>query len=182
MNAKSSLILKWGIFGGLSGMVFSLIMHLFAVDISNMLHYTAFLIYIAVFVFGSIAYRDLAKKENKPATFGQIFGVGLGIGLVMSLLLAIWNLFYMQVLNPEVSERLIELAKERLADYNLSEEDEKQALAQQAFFMKPIVNFFMTILSIIALGLLVCLPTALILRSPSNSDAPVIDEDQNRID
>src|SRR5690349_6399946 len=70
------------------------------------------ILFIAV-IWGCISY---AKQMNGQVTFGNVFAHGCKMSVVIPLILIVWVLLAMTVLFPEMKDKTLEMARQRMED------------------------------------------------------------------
>lgn len=92
------------------------------------------ILFIAV-IWGCITY---ANQMNGQVTFGNVFAHGFKMSVVIALILIVWVLLAMTVLFPEMKEKTLEMARQRMEDRgNLSDSQIEQGVEFTRKFFIP---------------------------------------------
>jgi len=93
-------------------------------------------LFIAV-IWGCIHY---ANQMNNQVTFGNVFGYGFKLSIVVALIMIIYVLLVMTVVFPDRKERALEIARERMEERgNLSDAQIEQGIEFTKKFFFPFV-------------------------------------------
>jgi len=86
-------------------------------------------------IWGCITY---ANQMNGQVTFGNVFAYGFKMSVVIALILIVWVLLAMTVLFPEMKDRTLEIARQRMEERgNLSDTQIEQGVEFTKKFFIP---------------------------------------------
>jgi hypothetical protein len=92
------------------------------------------ILFIAV-IWGCISY---ANQMNGQVTFGNVFAHGFKMSVVIALILIVWVLLAMTVLFPEMKDKTLEMARQRMEDRgNLTDSQIEQGVEFTRKFFIP---------------------------------------------
>jgi hypothetical protein len=128
--------------------------------------YISMIVSLSAVFFGIKNYRD--KKQNGYITFGNAFGLGLEISGVASIIFGIYNYVLYKFLAPDLSQRLIDYYKNKIINSGQSKEIIAKQLqkmqSQSDFYSNPLIMSLVMIVTVFAIGLVVSLISATILK------------------
>lgn len=82
---------------------------------------------------------QFGNRETEGVTFGNVFGYGFKISLVVAALMAIYSLISLYVLFPELIDQMIAKSRTDMeARGNMSEEQIDQAMSVTKKFLQPV--------------------------------------------
>jgi len=134
MSAKS-IVLKWGLIGGSVTIIMGLMSYLLGMTDSKIFQYIGIVLMLAIIILGLFEYRD--KFGSGFASFGELFKVGLMIGLVMALISVVWTYVFMTFIDPEMMGRILLKTEIELENQGLSDKEVKMALDMTTKFISP---------------------------------------------
>ncbi|RME09081.1 MAG: DUF4199 domain-containing protein [Bacteroidetes bacterium] len=100
--------------------------------------------------------------------YGRGLGMGTLVGLVMGVITAVWMLIYMYVIDPELQDKIKEMAMEQAIANGATEEAMEQGAGMMDFFTSPA---FMSIASLIG-TVLVAFIMSLVVSAIMKKDPP----------
>lgn len=92
-------------------------------------------LFIAV-IWGCIHY---ANQMNNQVTFGNVFSYGFKLSIVVALIMIVYVLLVMTVVFPDRKERALEIARERMEERNLPDNQIEQGIEFTKKFFFPFV-------------------------------------------
>jgi hypothetical protein len=130
--------LIYGVGTGLVLIVYTLIMYVANLYLSQTMQYLSFVVLIAGMVIGSIQYRKVALKGFM--TYGQAFSVNFLIGLFATIVSVIFIFFYVKYINTGMLDELLAQARIKIEAKagNMSQEQLDQAMSMTERFMTPV--------------------------------------------
>jgi len=141
--------------------VFSLVMYLLDVDRESPVNYISYL-FLAVGLWWAITtYRN--NQEGGLISYGKAFSAGFYVGLVASVLVAIYLYIYVQYINPGLIEEILLNAEDEMLSNNPDMTDEQidQALGMVEKFTSPvmitIMGFIMNVIASTILSLIIAI-------------------------
>jgi hypothetical protein len=149
--------LNWGLIIGFASIVYSVILYMLNLMFNQALAYASVIIIIAGLAIAMKNYRDNVLDGVMP--FGKAFGFGMLIILVAALLGAIFAYLLYAVIDTGLSEKMRELAEERMMKRGVPEAQMDMFLERAAKFQKPlpvaITGFITSVLGGVILSLIV---------------------------
>jgi hypothetical protein len=166
-------VIRYGLFSGLFMVAFFLVDSFFFentdFDTREILGWVGIVLSTIFIFFGIKHYRD--RHNNGSITFGKGLLLGLLILVVPSLAFGIFNVIYVE-LNPEFMDKYynyqVSQIKASLPATEAAAKIEEMA-KQKEMFSSPVIQFFAMFLSVFAVGLIVTVISALLLRRRSAS-------------
>jgi Ni,Fe-hydrogenase I cytochrome b subunit len=167
-------ILKYGLIsGGVMTGLFIIAHLLFMKDfdekmwsIGEVFGYTSMVLSLAAIFFGIKAYRD--KVLNGKIAFGKAFLLGLGISVVASLIFGLYTFFLYNVIQPDLSSKMIDIYREKIRTSGETQEIITQKLAEfeteAVQWSNPVAQVLLMIFTVLPLGILISLVSAAILK------------------
>ena len=150
-----------GVIIGAVLIVFSLLMYLLDVDRESPVNYISYL-FLAIGLWWAIdAYRK--KMEGGFITYGRAFSMGFYVGLVASVLVAVYLYIYVQFINPGMIEEILLKAEDDMLTQNPNMTDEQldQARGWVEKFTSPtmitIMGFIMNVVASTILSLIIAI-------------------------
>lgn len=162
MSAKS-IIIKWGLIGGAITVILGLMTYLLGMSESKIIQYVSVLLMLAIIIFGLFEYRD--KYGAGFASFGELFKVGLMIGLIISIISIIWSYIYMTYLDPEFLSRLLLKTEIEMENSGMSDSEVKMTMDMTAKFMTPIYTTVMGFASSLIMSGVITAISALVIKN-----------------
>lgn len=127
--------------------------------------YLSILIALSFIFFGVKAYRNI-ECEGSISFFKALF-VGLLISVLPAILFGIYNVIYMEYIDPGFAESYYQSTIDQMKiDYSGEELGNKLAEMESSkeLFMSPMFNFFLMTLTVFLVGVLVTVISAVSLR------------------
>lgn len=128
--------------------------------------YSSIIIALTAIFFGVKGYRD--KVLGGKISFGKAFTLGLGISGVASIIFGIYVYILYTVISPDLTDKMIECYRERVKTSGETQQVITQELAQfeteEAMWRNPFLQSFAMLVTILAIGILISLISAAILR------------------
>lgn len=171
------ILIRWGLFPGI-GMVLFFYFSLtfgknFSYELQEVFGYAGMILSLIFVYFGIRQYRD--KVNGGKLSFGKGLQVGMLIVLIPALMFGLFDVSYSTIINPGFWDEFCtaQLAKMKMSmSAEKYEEMAKQVKAQSAMFKNaPFLQFLVMFLTVAAVGLIITVISALILKrnSPRNA-------------
>lgn len=164
-----STILRFGIYGAICICVLFILSLSLANNLSystrEVIGYSAMLISLSFVFFGIKHFRD--KVNEGKVSFGKALFLGVIISLITALAFGILDVIYIEYVNPDFTEeyytRTIADLKDSLpaAEFEVKKAEME---AQKELFMSPVANFIIMSLTVLTIGFIISLLSALILK------------------
>jgi len=167
-------IFKYGIYaGGIMSVLFFLFHILFMKildekmwSIGEIIGYSFMVLSLAAIFFGIKSYRD--KVLNGKIAFGKAFLLGLGISVVASLIFGLYTFFLYNVIQPDLSSKMIEMYREKIRTSGQAQEIITKQLAEfeseAVQWSNPVAQVLLMVFTVLPLGILISLVSAAILK------------------
>tara|TARA_B110000908_G_C9988042_1_gene328483 strand:+ start:60 stop:572 length:513 start_codon:yes stop_codon:yes gene_type:complete len=162
MSTKD-IILKWGLIGGTATIILGLLSYLLAMSDSKIMQYAGVVLMLAVIVLGLFEYRD--KLGGGFASFGELFKIGLMIGLIISVVSVIWSYIYMNFIDPELMGRILLKTEIELESRAMSDQDVKIAMEYTKKFMQPTYMAVVSLASTLFMSSIISVISALVIKN-----------------
>jgi len=136
--------LRYGLIGGAISVVVNLVAQLLGwADGSNMgmsmlIGAIGIAVYIIAQVMGVRQHRD--NELGGYISFGRAFLVCLVIAMVMAIIASLFNYIYLNFIDPEAMERMIEGIREQYEEMGMSDEDIENALSMIDMTTSPLMQ------------------------------------------
>lgn len=168
-----SIVLKFGLISAGTTLILFLISFFFLENVSfavqEVFGYLSIFIALSFVFFGVKSYRD--QLPNQEISFFRALGTGLLIVLFPAIIFGLFNVFYITYLNPDFTEQYYAAAiSDMSAEYSgielsnkIREAEEMKEMASSGIF-----TFILMTLTVLILGLIVSLITAITLRRSGN--------------
>ncbi len=138
-------------------------------DIGEILGYSSITLSLVFIYFGIRQYRN--DQLNGFINFGQATKVGLLIALFPALAFGLYNLVYVEFLDPEFMENYYQHQLQSMQNTMSSKEFESakaQMEAEKDMFMSPITQFFVMFLTVWIIGMIITLISSFSLTKKRN--------------
>lgn len=119
---------------------------------------------------GILAAIVLAIRHHRDNELGGYikYGRGLGLGtltgLIMGVITAIWMLIYMYVIDPDLQDRIKEMAMNQAIAQGASEEAMQQGAGMMDFFTSPMFISIATLIGTVVVAFIMSLIVAAIMK------------------
>ena len=174
-----SATLKWGLITGMVYVIFSLISNMLGLQDGGSGGGMGILIYIAqwgiTFFTIYLGIKEIRDTElGGYLTSGQAFRKGLAIAVIAGLISGVFTLIYMKLIDPDMSERLMEGAEEQWEKANMPEEQREMSRKWAAPFMNPFVLAPFAVIWIALGGMIKSLIAGAILKKDEPPTVPTV--------
>jgi hypothetical protein len=160
--SNTVLALKWGVIGGISSFVLTLITKYSGLeeDFSETLGWVSF---IATLVINTsilyFALKEVRYNQDDLLSYGQGLGNSLLIGAIWGVISGGFNYIYLNFIDQGVLQKQLDIAREKLENQGLSESQIEDAEKITKMMMGPGIQFmiivFFSVLFTFLLGLIV---------------------------
>ncbi|MEM7101962.1 MAG: DUF4199 domain-containing protein [Bacteroidota bacterium] len=153
---------KYALIGSLLLIIAGMALYMMGVmnnTVSNVINLVVMSIAI---VLGLRTYRD--ETLGGSLTFGQGFGTGMLISLIMGVLMAIWTYVFMAFVAPDFIEKILDMSRESMIDRGMDDDTIEQAMKQTAAFMTPAMMSVFAVVGTLLFGLVISLISAAIIQ------------------
>lgn len=134
INIKDDSI-KFGIIGGLAGVIFSLITYFTDLQFENWTKWISTLIMVAAIVLGIKSITD--SNKGNLISFGTLFKAGMIIAIIIAVISIIYFFIYTNFIETDFIDKILEVSRKQMAEKGLSEEQIDTALKMSKSFMSP---------------------------------------------
>lgn len=162
MSTKS-IIIKWGLIGGIVTIIMSLLSYLLGLSDSKIMQYIGVILMIAIIVLALFEYRD--KLNSGFASFGDLVKVGLLIGLIIAIISAVWSFIYLSFIDTEFIARTLLKTEIALESKGISDREIKNAMEIAGKITNPLYMSIMGIASTLIISGIISFVSALIIKN-----------------
>ncbi|MDB5228545.1 MAG: hypothetical protein JWN78_2738 [Bacteroidota bacterium] len=140
--------LKFGIIGGFASVIVSLILYFTNMQFASWAKWLSTLILFIIIILGLKAIAN--GNRNKIIPFGTLFGAGMKITLIITIISVIYFVIYMNFIETDFIAKILDASRQQMAEKGLSEEQIDRAVEMSSKFMSPwLMIVFMVIGSLI---------------------------------
>lgn len=167
--STKKIIVNYGLLLGIVSVVFGVILYVTDGYMDqNWVHsLIGFIILIGGIVFGIKAYKT---ANGGFLTLGEGLKVGIGIALIGGLISVIWTLLLMQVIEPDMMEKMAEISREKMQeqypDFTQEQLDQSAAMAEK--FSSPFIISAFSLLFNLFFGFIFSLVASLVMQKKTN--------------
>ena len=142
--------IKFGIIGGLLCIVISVILYITDLQFES---WSKWMTTLAMIVILFIGLRSIARDHpGMEVEYGKLFGAGMVITLIITVLSIGYFLIYVYVIDPDFINATMEITRQKMQEQGLSEDQIEKALSISAKFMTPPVMSVIASISTIIVG------------------------------
>lgn len=156
------IAIKFGIIGGLAGILISLILFISNLQYESWSKWLQSLIMIVAIFLGVKAIA--AAHKNRLIPFGILFKGGMIITAIISIISVVYFFFYANFIETDFINNLLELSRKQMAERGLSEEQIEQGIELSKKFMSPTIMAVISTFSSLFIGAIVSLISAAVLK------------------
>lgn len=185
IDIKSNAI-KFGIIGGLGGVIVSLILFFGNLQYESWSKWLQSVVMIVAIIAGIKAIADANKNKvtkllfslhgtdgkkiadatkSMPIPFGPLFKGGMLITLVIAIISILYFQLYCNIIEPDFVEHILEQSGKQMAEKGLSEEQIDKALEMSKTFMSPGIMSVISFFSSLLMGALISVIGAAIFKN-----------------
>ena len=155
--------LRYGLIGALITIVFGLILHLLGASRSTWSSIVGIAIWIGILVIGIRAYKN--QTLGGYMTFGQGFGAGALITVIISVISLVWTFIFLSFIAPDVMAETIDGVVEQWENAGMSDTDiERNLNGPMSFFFSPLGASLSSGVGSIIIGIIISAIAAAILK------------------
>lgn len=158
--------IKFGLIGGLAGILISLILFFSNLQYEAWAKWLQSLIMIISIFWGIKAIA--AAHKNRIIPFGILFKGGMFITVIITLISVVYFFVYANFIETDFVNNLLDLSRKQMAERGFNEEQIEQGIELSKKFMSPIIMAVISIFSSLAIGAIVSLISAAVLKKDSN--------------
>ncbi|WP_205500655.1 DUF4199 domain-containing protein [Rufibacter psychrotolerans] len=140
--------LRYGLITGFILIIYSLVLYLTELNENTWLSALGFLILVGGLFF---AFKYFKADHAGFMSYGQGLGTGTILGAVVGVLVGIFSAVYINLIDPSIMQKQIDLQVEQMENRGLSDEQIEQSLEMVNTFSGPVPTVLMSIL-LYALG------------------------------
>ncbi len=169
MGKRSSLLtsaLTYGAGVGLILIIFSLLMYISDMNFSKLNQWVPYFLLIIGIAYSTKVYRD--KVLDGTMSFGKGFLFGWLVAVVASMLSVFWGLIMMNVIDPELMDRGLQFAEEKLLERGMSDNQIQMALEMQKKMMSGATGYIIGFVVYAIIGAIISLITAAVYKKDEN--------------
>lgn len=122
-------------------------------------------IMLGVLIWGQLAYR---KSTELGISYGETFGLGVLIILVLSVLSSIYTAIHWGLIDPEMGARILAQGEEALRQQGMSGAQLDAAMDVQKMMMGPIVTPVIGLITSMLMGTVMALITSIFTRKAAD--------------
>lgn len=154
--------MKYGLFAGIAGIGYFIILTLIGQSTNQALSYVGFLILGAFIFVGQKAYKD---EGDGYMNFGQGVGIGTLISLISGTISAIFMAIYVNVINTGYMDMIMDKSMEDMEARGMDNATIEQSMEFMEGFMLPMM-LIGSILGSLIIGLIISLILSAINKNP----------------
>ena len=167
-NKNTSVFMNaftWGIIIGLVSIVYSVILYMLDQVFNQYLGYISIVILIAGLALAVKGYRDNILEGE--ISFGKAFGFGVLVSVVAGVLGAIYNYLLYTVIDPDLQQKALEFAAERLLEQGVPESQIEPTMEISKRLMSPVISSIGAVFGTTLFGTIISLVVAAIFKKES---------------
>lgn len=165
-----------GVILGLLGIIWTLVLWFFDLTTNQTMGMIFYVVIIIGLFLGIRSYRD--KYLNGFITYGQSLGAGVIIMLYYSIIAAVFTFILYKFIDPNLLDKMLALAEEKLAERGLGEGMIEQSMQIQKKIMTPLVMSITAVFSGVFMGTILSLIISLFTRREGNPLIESIEEEE----
>ncbi len=131
--------------------------------VPQLLGYVILIIFI---IFGIKSYRD--NDLGGYISYGKSLGTGVLISICGGLISGIFSIVFFKYIAPDMIQKIIESAQQKMADKGMSEEQVQMAISYTEKFMSPMWLFIWSIVGAALAGLIFSLLISIFMKKEQN--------------
>lgn len=167
--------LNFGLMTAGAMVVYSLILYVLDLDQNPWLPYLSYVLLIGGIYLGSKSFRD--NYRGGYITYGSAVMSGFLIGIVASVIVAVYTYIFFTYINPDAIQEAMTLAEEKLLERGMSEDEVDEAMALSGKMMSPGIMTAMAFFGNMVAGLIISLITSIFVKREEPIDSfPTQDE------
>ena len=147
---------------GAALVIYTLILYMTNLTYSTGLGYVSYLIMIGGIVLGIKNFRD--QEQEGFISYGRALGVGMLTVMFASIIMAVFVYILYTIIDPGLVEKGIEIARNKMAGKNLSDDQIEMAINMTKKFMTPTFMVIGTIIGYAFFGLIFSLVVAAVMK------------------
>jgi len=163
--------IKYGLTAGLAISVYTLLLSLMGLDASSGLGMINYIILLSGLFIGI---KEIKEHElNGYIKFGTAWKSGFFISLYAGIIYALYMYLHLSFIQPDYIEKLLEIAEASYEDFGFTGEQLESSMKLARIMYTPVSLTFMSLLSTLAMGMLLSLIPSLALKldPPSETES-----------
>lgn len=154
-ETTTSIAIRYGLIVGIISIIYSLILNITDLSITNQsLSYISFIIIIVGIV---LAHKHYKRENNGFMSYGQGLGIGSLLSAIVGLLSGVFAYIYMTFVDEDFMSKMQDVQTAKLEQQGLSDEQIEQAIQMTEKFTGPVTIFLSAVLGTLFIGFLLSL-------------------------
>jgi len=156
--------LRYGVIGGLISIALGLVSYLAGMQgtIPTIINILSTIVTIGVIVYAIRAHRD--NDLGGYISYGRCLGTGILAAIIMGLIGAIWTFILFNVIDPGITDMLMQPQMEAMEEAGMSDDDIEKAMSMAGKFMTAPFMAAMALAGSALIGLIVSLIAGAFLK------------------
>lgn len=157
MESKASsknVMLNYGLILGVVSILISVISYALGMHLERDWKFGV-LGFVAMIVILSMAIKKFKTDNNNLLSFGQAVKVGMGVAIVSSVIVIIYNQIFMNFIEPEMMNQLLEVEKAKWVEANMTTEQMEAAEDMFNLFSGAAISSAIAIVASAFFGLII---------------------------
>ncbi|WP_369047671.1 DUF4199 domain-containing protein [Tenacibaculum sp. UWU-22] len=161
-NSKS-IIINYGLLLGGASVILSLIIYATGNSL-NQNWITSVISTLLIVGFIVAAIKKFKQANGEFLSWGQAVKVGVGVAVVAGLILAIYNYIFMNFIEPDFMNQVMEKQQQLMIDKGLTDEQIETSMQMAKKFQSPAISAAMSIVSSAVFGFIISAIAGAILK------------------
>ncbi len=167
-TSVKSVAYPYGIVLAIYSIIVLVLLYVFNVDQENwVVGVLNALVSITIFV---LAIKKFKQNNNGFLSIKEALKVGLAVAVISGVIAAIYSYIHYSFVYPEFAEMKYDEAVLQMAEQNMPESQQSQALEMTKMFISPWFFATMTLVSSLFFGFIISLITGLIMKNKNPQD------------
>ena len=162
-------ILNYGLLLGVLSILVAVVMYVtnMYVEKSWITNVLGFVIMVVVIILGI---NEFKKSNGGFLSLGEAIKIGVGIALIASILGAIYQLIFINFIDPDFMERMMQMQFDSMIEQNpdMSKEQLDMAMEMGRKFSSPWITTAIAIVGSLLFGLIISLIAGLVMKKETN--------------
>jgi lysylphosphatidylglycerol synthetase-like protein (DUF2156 family) len=129
---KKNTHMMYGLFTAIAAIILGLVLHFAGLSYEPWAQWVTLAVLLVGVILNGMAF---SKENDAMVTFGQVFSSGFKATAIYTLILIAWSFISLMIF-PEIMEKGMEIAEEKMASQNMSEEQIAQAMEMTHKYFK----------------------------------------------
>lgn len=161
---KKNLVIKWGLIGGLAGIIFFIVLDLAGLSGNQNIQWLGFIITITVI---TLAHNEFKAEGNGYLNYSQGLGIGTLVSLVSAAVSSVFTFIYVSFVNDEIIIKAREKAIMDMENSGQSDAQIEQGMSIVEIMTSPIVFLIMGLVLGVFFGFLISLIVSIFTKKNS---------------